>query len=109
MSGGSLEYLCFKVQDAVHTIAHYERGGPRWAAFAEHLNLVADALHDCEWVMSSDYGYDGANESIDKVITADQAGVAALEIARRLHASLGDLLLQYDGSAAISEEERTDG
>lgn len=51
MSGGSMNYLYSKV---LHN-ADFPCDTPEREAFAKHLTLVAQALHDIEWVDSSDY------------------------------------------------------
>lgn len=51
MSGGSMDYLYQRVRDA-----SFGRHTPERVAFAAHLELVAKALHDIEWVDSCDYG-----------------------------------------------------
>ena len=51
MSGGSMNHLYSKLQQA-----DFEVNTPARAAFAKHLELVAKALHDIEWVDSGDYG-----------------------------------------------------
>lgn len=51
MSGGSMDYLYSRVR-----YADFRRDTPLRRVFAEHLDQVADALHDIEWVDSSDYG-----------------------------------------------------
>lgn len=53
MSGGSYEYLTFKIQDMA-TDHRLTGGSPLRRAFSEHLILVAKAAHDIEWVDSSD-------------------------------------------------------
>lgn len=70
MSGGSLDYLYHKVEEAAESILSY---GMRekmllWEAFGKHVDLVAKALHDCEWVMSSDYGRNDADDAIRKAL-----------------------------------------
>ena len=53
MSGGSLDYVSEKVEDAASVIeASAENNEHR--AFAAHLRKVAVALHDVEWVFSCD-------------------------------------------------------
>jgi hypothetical protein len=55
MSGGSLDYICFKVEVASSSIR--ERATcPEHIAFANHLDNVSAALHDIEWVLSGDTG-----------------------------------------------------
>lgn len=55
MSGGSLDYLCYRVGEVAEKLQS-KKYTPLVRAFAEHLVLVAGALHDIEWVLSSDYG-----------------------------------------------------
>lgn len=49
MSGGSMNYLHFKVKEAEFT-----ENTPERKAFREHLNLVAQALYEIEWADSGD-------------------------------------------------------
>lgn len=55
MSGGSMNYLYSKV---LHQ-SDFPCDTPEREAFAHHLKLVAQALHDIEWVDSSDYNMPG--------------------------------------------------
>ena len=59
MSGGSMNYLYSRLDDAT-----FLTNTPERKAFAKHLRLVANALHDIEWVDSSDYGLGDENEAI---------------------------------------------
>lgn len=59
MSGGSMDYLCHKVEDA-----EFDLTTPLRVRFAAHLKLVAKALHDIEWVDSADYGPGDEDEAI---------------------------------------------
>lgn len=74
MSGGSLNYISSRVEDAANEIrsrlfyiGNCERRA-RYTAFAQHVELVAKALHDVEWVLSCDYGEEGADDAIAAVI-----------------------------------------
>ena len=60
MSGGSMDYLYSKV---LHC-ADFPLDTPERIAFAAHLKLVAQALHDIEWVDSGDYGPGDENDAI---------------------------------------------
>lgn len=60
MSGGSMNYLYSKV---LHN-AEFPCDTPEREAFAKHLKLVAQALHDIEWVDSGDYGPGDENAAI---------------------------------------------
>jgi len=56
MSGGSMDYVYRRVEDAfIRECEHPEANALR-AAFRAHLELVAKALHDIEWVDSYDWG-----------------------------------------------------
>lgn len=76
MSGGSMNYLYRRVEDAADNI---ETGrdydlyddytprpvDPKRLAFAAHLRLVAKALHDIEWVDSGDCVPGDEHDAID--------------------------------------------
>lgn len=49
MSGGSMNYLSYKVEDA-----EFAENTPERRAFRKHLQLVAKALHEIEWCDSGD-------------------------------------------------------
>jgi len=53
MSGGSLDYAQYKVDDIAEAVARRAET-PLHRAFAAHLLLVGQALHDLEWVWSGD-------------------------------------------------------
>ena len=54
MSGGSYEYLYRSIEEAADRIS--QNRDPLYRAFAQHLRVVAKALHDIEWVEDCDYG-----------------------------------------------------
>lgn len=66
MSGGSYDYIGFKIKELRHEIRSQDKN-PRRAAFAKLMNLVGEAMHDIEWVDSCDTSEGSENESIDKV------------------------------------------
>ena len=63
MSGGEYDYICHKIQDVK---LHRQDENPRRAAFQRLLHLVADAMHDIEWVDSCDMSPGDENEAIDR-------------------------------------------
>jgi len=65
MSGGHYDYICFKIAEVEIRNAHKD---PRRAAFQELLTLVGEAMHDIEWVDSSDYGPGDEHAAIDKCL-----------------------------------------
>ena len=75
MSGGSLEYLCYKIEHAIDEIHdfHYNDGRKLFQSklnkqFLTHLRKIADALHDIEWVMDCDMGEGDEIAAIKKVL-----------------------------------------
>jgi hypothetical protein len=70
MSGGSLDYIYYRVEDVAETIKDRAET-PLQKAFAEHLLKVAKALHDVEWVFSGDYGEGDDAEAIKAVLGPD--------------------------------------
>lgn len=81
MSGGSLDYVYSKVEDAAAKIRSNARHSTHFA-FADHLMKVAKALHDVEWTFSGDYGVGDDVEAINAVVTPQQHLDTALTIAR---------------------------
>jgi len=67
MSGGSLDYISGRVEDAANTIMQLSKSELH-RAFAKHVLLVASALHDLEWILSGDRSSPSEEESIRKVI-----------------------------------------
>jgi hypothetical protein len=85
MSGGHYDYAYGRIQDLAAAIksdcAKYEKAGAdrhgweyeampsdilaHMAWVAEQLELLAQAAHDIEWLMSSDYGDDTLRERCD--------------------------------------------
>lgn len=81
MSGGSLNYVYYNVEDAASRLC-YERSNPLFVAFGKHLHKVAKALHDVEWVLSSD-GAQDVDASIRAVISPSDELLSATEIAEQ--------------------------
>lgn len=78
MSGGSMDYLYSRVEDAANIIG----GTPERKAFARHLYRVAEALHDIEWVDSCDYGPGDENAAIMACVSGSDVLESAIESAR---------------------------
>ena len=76
MSGGSMNYLSLKVEDAA-----FYRDTPLRRAFAKHLHLVAEALHAIEWNDSGD-GADNEDEAIRAALIPGEIIASALTEAR---------------------------
>lgn len=62
MSGGSYDYAYRKIEDIE---LEKTKKNKRRLLFQKLLKLVAKAMHDIEWVDSSDYSDGDENEAID--------------------------------------------
>ena len=91
MSGGSLDYVCYKVDDAIDTIEKRATTVLQ-KAFAKHLKDVAKALHDLEWVYSGDYSDGHDVEALRKVVNKEMELEAATNDARTALKQLQDVL-----------------
>ena len=63
MSGGAYDYSYYHVLNIARDIE--TKNNTRRKAFKKLLSLVADALHDIEWVDSGDFGDGDDNKAID--------------------------------------------
>lgn len=70
MSGGSLDYVYRRVDDAADSISATT---PQRKAFVELLRRVAVALHDIEWVDSGDWAKGDENDAINACFNFDVA------------------------------------
>ena len=77
MSGGSWDYVCYKVADAANALKN--QACPYRQALGQHLVLVAEALHDIEWVDSCDKSPGDEIESIKKVVSPKSVLCSYLE------------------------------
>jgi uncharacterized cysteine cluster protein YcgN (CxxCxxCC family) len=64
MSGGSYDYVCHKIADIT---IEKTRDNKKRLLFQKLLKLVAEAMHDIEWVDSCDYGEGDENKALDAV------------------------------------------
>lgn len=91
MSGGSLDYVCYKVGDVADTIEARAKTSLQ-KAFAAHLRDVSTALHDLEWVFSGDYGDGDEVAALRKVVNKEMELKAATEQAEFALKQLKDVL-----------------
>jgi hypothetical protein len=95
MSGGSMNYLYSKIEyDAT-----FAPNTPERRAFARHLKLVAKALHDIEWVDSSDYGPGDDTEAIRACIGPAALLASAVEDAKEAHKALAEAIAEAERKA----------
>lgn len=81
MSGGSLDYAYNRVEEIAGNVAS-RATTPLHRAFAGHLMKVAKALHDLEWVWSSDFGKGDEEEAIRAVVSQADVLDTAVERAK---------------------------
>ena len=91
MSGGSLDYVCYRLDDAIDTIERRATTALH-KAFSSHLRDISKALHDLEWVFSGDYGDGDEVESLKKVVNKQMELEAATNDARTALKQLQDVL-----------------
>lgn len=88
MSGGSWDYLTFKVDEAAARLD--DSRDPLRRAFGQHLHKVAKALHDIEWNDSGDGSPDEPGSLRACLQPGDELAVVVAE-ARDCEARLHDL------------------
>ncbi len=95
MSGGSMNYVYRHLEDA-----EFHTRTPERAAFAKHLKLVAEALHDIEWVDSLDYGPGDEVAAIRACIGDGAVLEAAIERAQQ---AINELRAELERAGQIAE------
>ena len=58
MSGGSYNYVFYKIAEAAETMIARSDNRPERRALAKHLTKLADLMHTVEWAASGDFGRD---------------------------------------------------
>lgn len=96
MSGGSLDYVYSRVEDAARTLmARAEDEVQR--AFAKHLFKVAEAFRAAEWVLSGDYSPGDDHEAILTVITPRDVLASLIDDAEQTQAQLQEWIVRAKG------------
>lgn len=72
MSGGSYDYLYIKIENVAESLRYLNQNKFR-SAFQKILYLLADAMHDIEWVDSGDMSPGDENEAIEKLLAVFNA------------------------------------
>ena len=98
MSGGSLDYACYKINDIEGAIRAKART-PLHRAFADHLAKVAKAVHHLEWVLSGDYSEGDEVSAIEAVVSPADVLETVLKEAMEAEASLRDAIEKANASA----------
>ncbi len=95
MSGGSLDYICYKLDDVIDSVESRAKTALQ-KAFAAHLRDVRKALHDLEWVFSGDYSEGDEVAALRKVVNKEMELKAATEQAEFALKQLQDVLAALD-------------
>ena len=97
MSGGSLDYVYFKVESAAHDIARESLTSkiPELKAFKDHLIKVAAVLHDVEWCLSGDYTEEKMVKSIKELLSEEQVLGSVAKEAEEILVKLNSQLESY--------------
>jgi len=88
MSGGSMDYLYSKLEYAT-----FQTDTPLRRAFRKHLDKVAKALHDIEWVDSADYGPGDEEEAIRACLDSADIVNSAIE---EVHAAINAFKIELE-------------
>lgn len=88
MSGGSMDYICFKLNDAADYIEDKE--------IKELTKDLADLLHDLEWYESGDYGRDTYEKSLKEFRKKWFGDSRNDRLKRYLKVSLDELKLEVE-------------
>ncbi len=91
MSGGSYEYLCYKMEDAAQTLMGKTQP-PYRQAFGELMMRCAKAMHDVEWVDSCDKSPGDDEESIMKCISSSDVLRVTVQEAEKMKKELEKLI-----------------
>ncbi len=90
MSGGSLNYVFSRINDAAELLSHSKLSYRR--AFAKHLELISDALYKTEWAMSGDTEEGSEKEAIMACISPLLLFNTVIDEATRIRDELNEIL-----------------
>lgn len=103
MSGGSMDYLYSKLLAG----ATFDPNTPERRAFFKHIEKVAQALHDIEWVDSGDYSKGMENEAIRACISEQQILDAMISWAREVESQLRKSIEQAEETLRRTQNSGT--
>lgn len=99
MSGGSWDYLCYKMEEAADRLSHSKC--PHRKAFAILMYKCATAMHDIEWVDSCDKRDGDEIEAISAVL----GGVDTTELITSYRNEAQALVERLDAMLANKEHK----
>lgn len=93
MSGGSYDYVCYKIDEAADSLVN--QSCPERRALGHLMHKVGKAMHDIEWVDSSDYRKGDEMDAICEVLNG--VHVSPLELLVDDARKLIEQLQQFTG------------
>lgn len=93
MSGGSLDYVYSRLNDAIETIERRATTSLQ-RAFGKHLKDVSDALYNLEMLYSHDFGAGDEIESLSKCVSKEMVLSSVVDDAKLILEQLQSAL--YD-------------
>lgn len=91
MSGGSYDYICYKMEDAARTLCGKTQP-PYRQAFGMLMKKCAKAMHDIEWVDSNDMSEGDDEASIMQCICFSQVLACTVKEAEKIQLELEKLI-----------------
>lgn len=95
MSGGSYNHIYIQVEEVARQLLRHPETYRK--AFGRHLLNIASALHDVEWVDSSDMSPGDEMEAIMKCITLKHVGQEMIVEAEKILENLQGWILEAKG------------
>lgn len=105
MSGGSYDYLYYKMQEAAETLMGKHQPNYR-RAFGELMLKCAKAMHDIEWVDSADKSPGNDQEAIMKCITKNDVLNISVNEAKDVILQLQKLIKEIEDADCDWEENK---
>ena len=96
MSGGSLDYVYSRVEDAARTLMATAQDEVQ-RAFAKHLFEVSNALYCAEYVLSGDSEKGSDHKAILRVITPAAVLASLIDDAEKTQAQLQEWIVRAKG------------
>ncbi len=98
MSGGSYDYLCYKMEDAARRLMKKHQPNYR-RAFGEMMLNCSKAMHDVEWVDSCDSSEGDDEEAIMQCLLKQDVLQYTLEEAKRISKELDIIIKEIDNES----------
>lgn len=97
MSGGSYDYLYYKMSDAGRILSQYNQPDYR-RAFGALMIKCADAMHDIEWVDSDDKSEGDDKDAIMRCVSPQDILNCSVERAEKLLEEIKEFITKHKKS-----------